>query len=292
MDDIYEGALIMLAVCSLFFVVGLKATQHRSKRLGNLTGILVVLMTVAYIVFLWDDAVLTRLIPYSNVIVLGNWFPIGAAILSGIACGRLKELRVRQAFTAVGMLVVGAVGLFLPMIGSPPECGNTWEDGICRQTSETSCLPAACATLLRRYGVNTTEAEMAGLCFSRSRGTTWLGLYHGLAVKLKPEGLQPVLFDEELQQLLVHDGPQIISCGITKEQAKEHPEYQQDWGWIPGVEHAVVLLEVKNSHVVIGDPAVGRERWTMRDLKILWNGRGVRLQPLPGFVDPTEPVAP
>ena len=97
MTDIYEGALIMLAVCSLFFVAGLKATHHRSKRLGNLTGILVVVMTVAYIVFLWDHAVLTRLIPYSNVIILGNWFPIGAAILSGIACGRLEEFRVRQA---------------------------------------------------------------------------------------------------------------------------------------------------------------------------------------------------
>ncbi len=290
MTDIYEGALIMLAVCSLFFVAGLKATHHRSKRLGNLTGILVVVMTVAYIVFLWDHAVLTRLIPYSNVIILGNWFPIGAAILSGIACGRLEQFRFRQAVTAILMLAVGGIGLFLPLFGSPPECGNTWDEGICRQTSQTSCLPAACATLLSRYGIETTEGEMASLCFTRRRGTNWLGVYHGLSVKLKPEGLRPVLFDEEIDDLLAHDEPQIISCGITMEQAKLHPQYQNDWGWIPGVEHAVVLLDVEGTHVVIGDPAVGRERWSQRDLEILWNGRGVRLEPIPGHSNATEPT--
>lgn len=289
MDDIYEAAFIMLAVCSLFFVVGLKATQ-RSERLGNLTGILVLLLTVAYIVFLWDHAVLTRLIPYSNVIVLGNWFPIGAAILSGIACGRLRRFKVRQAVTAFGMLVVGAAGLFLPMMGTTPECGNTWDGLVCRQTSQTSCLPAACATLLSRYGVTTTEAEMASLCFTRKRGTNWLGVYHGLSVKLQPMGLRPVLFDESLEQLFARDEPQIISCGISEEQARMHPQYEKDWGWIPGVEHAVVLLEVKKTAVIVGDPATGRERWSKQDLQRLWNGRGVRLQPIPGYPDPTKPT--
>lgn len=295
MTDIYSGALVMLSICSLLWIVGLKATQHRSKRLGNLVASLVVLLIVAYIVFLWDNAVLTSLIPYSNVIVLGNFFPIGAAVLSGIACGRLTKFRGRQAATAIGMLVAGIVGLSWPMIGPTPECGDKWDQKgdyrICLQTSQSSCMAAASVTLLRSYGVDTTEQEMARLCFTRDRGTNWLGLYHGLAVQLEPEGLRPVLFSENFEQLLRHDSPQIISCELTKEVAAQYPDLSKDWGWIVGVKHAVVLVEVLPSgNVLIGDPANGLERWSTEQLRRLWDGRGARVQKLPGYPDPTRSV--
>ena len=230
MTDIYSGALIMLSICSLLWIVGLKATQHRSKRLGNLVGAMVVLMIIAYIVFLWDQAVLTQYIPYSNVIVLGNFFPVGAAVLSGIACGRLREHRGRQAATAVGMLIAGAAGLWWPMFGRTPECGDKWQDTVCLQTSQSSCMAAASATLLRCYGVQTSEREMARLCFTRERGTNWLGLYHGLAVKLESSGLGPVLFEEDLKGLLSVDGPQIISCELTEAASNENPDLSQRLG--------------------------------------------------------------
>ena len=289
MTDIIEGSFIMLAICSLLFIVGLKSTQHRSKRLGNLVGILVLLLTIGYIVFLWDHAILTKLIPYSNVIILGNWFPIGAAILSGIACGRLREFKVRQAVTAIPMLIAGAIGLFWPMLGSPPECGGEWEGDNCLQTAQTSCMAAASATLLRNYGVESTEKEMARLCFTR-RGTNWLGLYHGLSIKLEPVGLGPFLFDESIEDLIAHRAPQIISVGLTKENAERYPQYNVDWGWIVGVKHAVVLMEVDGDKVQIADPAVGLETWSLEDLRLLWDGRGVRIRSLPGYPDPNKSV--
>lgn len=282
MTDIVVASFIMLSICSLLFVVGLKATQHRSKKLGNMVAVLVVLLTVAYIVFLWDHAVLTKLIPYSNVIILGNWFPIGAAILSGIACGRLRKFKVRRAVTAIAMLGAGAVGLFWPMLGSPPECGDKWEGYACRQTDKTSCMAAASATLLRCYGIDSSEREMATLCFTR-KGTNWLGLYHGMAVKLKPSGLGPLLFDESLDELLAHEQPQIISCGLTQEVSEKHPEYHHELGWIIGVKHAVVLIKIEGDRIFVADPAQGPEEWTMDDLRLLWDGRGMRVQRLPGF---------
>lgn len=295
MTDIYSGAFIMLSICSLLWIVGLKATQHRSRRLGNLVASLVVLMIVAYIVFLWDNAVLTSLIPYSNVIVLGNFFPIGAAVLSGIACGRLSKFRGRQAATAIGMLFAGVAGLAWPMIGRTPECGDKWDrEGIhriCLQTSQSSCMAAASATLLRSYGVDTTEQEMASLCFTRERGTNWLGLYHGLSVKLAPVGMRPVLFSENFEQLIRRRGPQIISCELTEEAAAKYPELSEDWGWIVGVKHAVVLVEVhSNGFVLIGDPANGLERWSPEQLRLLWDGRGAGVEKLPGYPDPTSSV--
>lgn len=278
MADIAEGALIMLAICSVMFIVGLRATQHRSKRLGNLVGVLIVLLTVAYIVFLWDHAVLTRLIPLSNVIILGNWFPIGAAILAGIACGRLKRHRTRQVVTAVGMLVIGALGLFWPLLGSPPKCDEKWDGDICLQTTQSSCMAAASATLLRKFGIDTSEQQMARLCFTR-KGTNWLGLYHGLSLKLRLIDKQPFLFDETIEELLNRDEPQIISCELTEAAAKKHPEMAEDWGWLPGIKHAVVLLgrSTPEDRVVIADPANGLEEWTLDELTLLWDGRGVRV---------------
>ncbi len=290
MTDILIGALIMLAVCSLAFVMGLKATEHRSRRLGNLVGVCVLLLTIAYIVFLWDHAVLTRFIPWSNVILLGNWFPVGAAILSGIACGRLQDYPARRAVTAVTMLAVGGLGLFWPLLGFPPECRDEWQGQNCLQTSQTSCMAAAAATVLKHYGVESSEQEMAHLCFTR-KGTNWLGLYHGIAVKLQPVQLGPVLFDGKLEQLLAHDGPQIISCGISDEVARKYPHYKADWGWIPGVKHAVVLLRAEDDWLYIADPAVGLETWAMDDLRILWDGRGLRVEPLPGYSGSSSPMA-
>ncbi|MFK7822350.1 MAG: hypothetical protein AB8G99_26890 [Planctomycetaceae bacterium] len=290
MADIYSGAMIMLSICSLLWIVGLKATQHRSQRLGLLVAKLVVLLIVAYIVFLWDNAVLTAIIPYSNVILLGNFFPVGAAILSGIACGRLREFRYRQAATAIAMLAAGGVGLFWPLLGSPPECGDKWVNGACLQTTRSSCMAAASATLLQSHGVTASEKRMARLCFTREHGTNWLGLYHGLAVKLKSRGLRPALFDETLKQLRQHRDPQIISCELTEETAKAHPRLRDEWGWIVGVKHAVVLLEIDDQTVRVADPANGLEVWSLAQLQLLWDGRGARVESIPGYHDPDKPV--
>ena len=290
MADIYSGAMIMLSICSLLWIVGLKATQHRSGRLGLMVASLVVLIIVAYIVFFWDNAILTSLIPYSNVILLGNFFPIGAAVLSGVACGRLKEFPFRQAATAIAMLIAGGVGLFWPLLGSPPECKDKWAGSTCLQTSESSCMAAASATLLKSYGVETSEQRMARLCFTRERGTNWLGLYHGLSVQLKSKGLRPVLFDENLEELKKHRDPQIISCELTAEAAKTHPDLSNEWGWIEGVKHAVVLISIEDDSVRVADPSNGLERWSIDQLRLLWDGRGARVETIPGYVDPDKSV--
>lgn len=58
------------------------------------------------------------------------------------------------------------------------------------------------------------------------------------------------------------------------------PRYAQEWGWIPGLRHAVVLFGKKaDGNLDIGDPSVGREAWTVDDLRVLWHGQGLRLVP-------------
>ncbi len=56
------------------------------------------------------------------------------------------------------------------------------------------------------------------------------------------------------------------------------PEYpKNEWGWTPGVGHTVVVFGfTDDGRVEVGDPAVGREHWTVDDLRVLWNGEGLR----------------
>jgi hypothetical protein len=58
------------------------------------------------------------------------------------------------------------------------------------------------------------------------------------------------------------------------------PRYEREWGWTPGLGHAVVMYGFAGKdRVDIGDPSIGREQWTVDDLGTLWHGWGLRLVP-------------
>lgn len=56
-----------------------------------------------------------------------------------------------------------------------------WSGEICAQSTAYTSAPAACATMLKHYGVNTSEKEMAARCFTDRRGT--LHIYIALGLK-------------------------------------------------------------------------------------------------------------
>lgn len=68
----------------------------------------------------------------------------------------------------------------------------------------------------------------------------------------------------------------LISAGLKRGEVAD-PRYAGDWGWAPGVKHTVVIFDFPGTEVEVGDPAVGRERWTLSDLQTLWYGEGLRL---------------
>jgi hypothetical protein len=74
-------------------------------------------------------------------------------------------------------------------------------------------------------------------------------------------GMGPALLSVELEEGIVVD-----------------PRYESTWGWIPGVPHSVVVLGFPSpNHVLVADPATGREIWSLKDLSVLWHGVGVKL---------------
>ncbi len=276
MGDLYLGLLVLAALSVALFGVGWTIGRRVSLRAVNRLSVLTIVALLTYIACLWDQVTLSRWLPFSNLIVLGNWFPFEAALLGGLAASQSLPVW-RRALTVTALQLAGTFVVLSPLLGSAPRCGHSWSEGICLQTTKQTCSPASAATLLRMHGIDATEQELADLCLTR-QGTNWMGLYRGLKKKTDGTDWDVEVFNGSADDLRSMGCPAILSVGLSRP-AKADPLYQTELGWRPGVRHSVVLLGFVTDLVEIGEPTpdAGRERWTSNDLKELYLGQGMRL---------------
>ena len=296
MYDLYVGVVIMLMVSAGLFLIGRRIAIVAPRWMMNLLAILTILGVAAYVVYLRDNVLMAIMLPYSNLVVLGNWFPPGVGFLGGLAWIRVYGGRLRKgAYTAV-LIAVGLFALLHPLLGEPPECKNEWRGyeldrfggpnenvDVCLQTSDATCSAACAATVLMLAGIEADEGELALLSLTR-KGTTWQGLYRGLKLKTAGTAWDVDVFYcevDELPDLIGSGNPMILAVGIPRG-VDVDPKYVGDNGWDPGQLHSVVLIRFgDNGRVLIGDPTpdIGLETWSKADLALLWRGVGLRLVP-------------
>ena len=138
---------------------------------------------------------------------------------------------------------------------------------------------AAAATILTALGLPATEAEMAQLCLT-SEGTTWLGLYHGLAIRLQGTKYRAEFFECDVEELpqIVEQFPALLCCRLSSDVDARFPEYADERGWLMGTSHSTVVLQSSPPVFLIGDPSQREpEIWNRQDLKNLWTGTGLRI---------------
>jgi len=272
----------------------------------DVSAVLLIGLMLAYLHFVWGQLWIVRWIPLPSVIILSNWFPLLLAALAAVVWVRMGgdaasaaeeeattadmqrsvPVAARRTVLMVGMVIGGiwSVMYFIPQ--KPPECGNEWDPpihpdipwSVCRQTHPTTCSAASSATILTALGIPTTEQEMARLCLTRN-GTTWLGLYHGLATKLLGTNYRAEFFESDLAtvQEVAKRHPVLLCCQLDVKTAKRHPHLSSEDGWIPGLAHSVVYFGVFDGQHIIGDPSRGYEAWTASYLEELWTGQGLRI---------------
>ena len=274
--------LLSIVVCSLTY----RALKSRSKAFLDFMAATIVLSMVGYGYFVFGQLWIVRWIPLPSVIILSNWLPLFFSALAAVAWLRLAPasvLRRLPACVALGLAALYSVYYFVPE--EPPECENRWTRAkppmifpVCMQTNKYTCSAAAAATILNCLAIPATEQEMAELCLTRS-GTTWLGLYHGLATKLWPQGYYVEFFEADSDSLyeMTRDAPVLLCCELDPIVAKMVPEYVNTGGWIPGLAHSVVYFGRAGDTHAIGDPSQGYEYWSTQDLNNLWTGTGLRV---------------
>lgn len=278
MQDLLVGVLIIGVLSSLLLVASLRAARVMPARLTNLLAIFLITMMVAFVLLLQGRIGLSRILPFSNLIVIGNWQPLIAAVFAGLIWRKLPAAMWRRTLVIAALVASCIYGIYEPVLGRTPQLGDRWLDDVCLQTSPASCTAAAAASMLWARGIRATEQEMAMLCLTTTKGTSFHGLYRGLKLKTAGSPWDVYMFDNaSIDDLRRMGGPVLISVELRPELTLD-PRYQNTYGWMPGVAHTVMLLDFVHGDMVrIADPAIGHEIWSLDDLRLLWHGEGATL---------------
>jgi hypothetical protein len=136
------------------------------------------------------------------------------------------------------------------------------QDGICLQSTDYTCGPAAAVTALRKLGLAADEGQIAILsCTSFQEGTPLDMLADGLQNEYGKDGLS-------VKCRVFKNILELKQAGLTLAVIK--------YGFM--VDHWVTVLEVTDSEVVVGDPLGGLERLSYDEFSKKWRLIGIVLQ--------------
>jgi len=142
-------------------------------------------------------------------------------------------------------------------------------DGICFQTKDYTCAPAAAVTGLRKLGFVADEGRIAVLSHtSPITGTLPYCLFTALQNRYGPDGLR-------CRYRCFDSIAQLKNAGITLAIVRD--TFLSD--------HCVAVLEVSDRTICIADPVTGRELMTHKQFERIWRFSGITLKR-----DPTERI--
>lgn len=279
LNALWPAITVMLLASALLFVVAVRLTAPLSGRARGLVGVAIVLVVAGYTLLLADSPALVKLVPLTNVIIYGNFIPLICAMLAGTLFTD-KAVPAWRRIPVAGILGILAVAAILyPIAGRKVRTLNDVIEGVCIQTSEATCSPAAAVTVLLAHGIPATEEDMTRLCLTTEEGTRLTGLYRGLRMKCAGTPFRVSVCKADLEWLRTKAiPPAILSVALSKEISLREPKYKSKWGWTEGVAHSVVFLGFTNdTTVIVADPSYGREPWNISGIQDLWTGQVVQL---------------
>lgn len=171
----------------------------------------------------------------------------GAGLFAGVLAAVLLDSKLITRPFLLVLLALGIVGPHLkPFLAPMPASRfqDNWSDGVCRQSTSSSCGAASAATLLQASGIKITEAEIARLCFTYAGGTeNWC-----LARFLRSRGFS-VRFIANRNPAYPIPVPSIAGVRLG------------------GIGHFIPVIAETATAYVTGDPLVGREKVPKEQLR-------------------------
>ena len=291
--DLTLAALFVLFASVLALVVGFRIGRSASNHVQLAVEVLVLIFAVLYFAFLWDRPAQTRVLPVPTLIMLGNWHAMMACFFAGVYLATAAVSFRRRMVVGPATLVLSGYSIVAPILGSPPVCSEVHGSQILiTQSTKWTCSPAAGASLLRLYGIEATEAQMADLCLTR-QGTHWQGLYRGLKVMTEGTPWDVVARRYSTDEVVSMDSmPAILSVNMNTAALR-----QREHGFHSSVGHTVLALRSRPSqsnrqqtYVTVFDPSpnFGIEAWGPELLESVEYGVVLRLVPRNAATDAEE----
>lgn len=284
MADLYFGILIVMLLSAGMLWLGLVVGRRAGRRRASLLLMIALLLLLAYQKFAADKLWMAKILPFSNLVIVGNFFPPLVALMAGLGWRLMPGGAVRRSVLLGPLVALPWVWIGHLVFGKPPELLNRWAGQVCLQSSDASCSAAAAATLLHAYRIESTEQEMADACLTRPNGqwigggTPMQGLYRGLKLKAAALKRKPAPFTGSLEDLRKNlREPVILTVELLV--GDPHTGQYEQMHWDPGMRHTIVLFRfLQDGRAFVGDPDEGPETWSYEDLQVLWHGEGLRLE--------------
>ncbi len=264
------GGVILVALLGI--LAGRAFSQLKKPYWG--LGYLLPLVLVGMLALVRIDESLYFLAPFSWV-TTGRirFITLSLAVSMGLTVP-LPRLPRRWEKLVVCFLMVGFIAWFsvLPFLVPAlirDQLSNLKtrfdSNGICRQTTDFTCGPAAAVTALGRLGLSGDEGELAVLSYSSPVvGTLPACLTSALQKRYGADGLKCSYrrFDS-IEQLR--------EAGITLVVVKD--------AFL--LDHCVAVLDVSESGVTVADPVTGAEVVSYQRFEKMWRFAGIVLQRAP-----------
>jgi len=201
-------------------------------------------------------------LPYlvrSGVITPAGFLLLAAAL--AFATRKSRQRILVGVFSVVLTYYVFCDAAYLVVKG--PEIARLtgrWEQETMRQSRLFTCGPAAGATLLRAWGIQVTEGELAFAARTSFRGTELPLLADAIRNFGRRKPLTVKILSATFEGLAEIDRPAILL--VVKEKRRRH---------------AVTLLKMSDGKVLIGDPARGSCLLETSEFnrRYKWNGRAI-----------------
>jgi len=266
----FNGLIIpTFLLATIFFKTGLYLSQlcHRQQHVVikiilvlSTTVIAVpgVLFTVYYLHF-FDQAkwfYQFRALPFTELSAAGLGLLVGILFDSA-----QRQHWLSQAFSPVVLLAL-LLWLLIPYVKPIfysvdfADFEDRWSNGICLQTTPSSCGPASAATLLKAAGYSVSERQLAQECFTSKSGTeNWY-----IARALRRRGFK-------VNYLIT-----AVKSGYLPYPALAGVQLNNGWG------HFIVVLDETECCFIIGDPLVGKRILEKHKLAQYYNFTGFFMQ--------------
>jgi predicted double-glycine peptidase len=229
------------------------------------------------------------ILPLIVILMIGmtrRWYPLGLqvpfcwlvagrtefALIAPLASMLMLTPIVRMPAARLRTMVCVFVGLFVVQSSVMPFLMPAMQrdelaklttsipaDGVCRQSTDYTCGPAAAVTALRALGIQAGEGEIAVLAHtSRSTGT------------------EPDVLADALQ---CHYADKNLTCTYQAfHSAADLPTDRPIIALIRYrvlVDHYVTVLEVEKNQLLIGDPLCGLTHESFADFEQTWRNVGI-----------------
>ncbi|TFH12958.1 MAG: hypothetical protein E4H02_12690 [Lentisphaerales bacterium] len=273
---LWTGIAAIVGLSALLFIMGYWISRRVGHRIRNVLLVVTFVLGVTYVWLARDSGWQLRLMPGVNGMMYGKWLMPIICFAAGLLTSFSKIRRSHRAVLISLLVCVSSLDFISAAALSRPVTSDRYDDWVTLQSSEATCSPAACATLLQLSGILVSEQDMVRACLTTSRGTSWQGMYRGLSLLVANDchvGAKKYSSVDEMPL------PAIINAELrsTKD---EYKRYHEEWGWEPGEPHTVVVFRTEDDDgLLLADAAVGLELWDRRALDVLWNGEALVILP-------------